>query len=313
MRHHIDMKYGVLVFSYSDLGIFSQHLQKRGHISINLGDNIQTLAVRRLYRQLGIGEDSIVPVDRDALSSYDGEPLALIMNACFFERSFPVPEQIVPVFVGFQCKEPIIAGNLDYFRKHQPIGCRDRDTAALFARYGIEAFVSGCLTLTLRQRKAGRRRTKVLVVYGSGAGALPTEVLRYLPEEMFTHLEFLSQRQIVHAHPLSAADMQAAEDYASYLLGYYKRNAALVITPLHHATTPCIAAGIPVVLCRTADDPRFSYLRELLPLYLPADFHRIDWNPPPVDIGSRRDRLVVTTKEALERATRRLFHSIESL
>ena len=113
------MKYGVLVFSYSHSRAFSDDLQKHGHISINLGDNMRTIAVRNLYRQLGIADDQVVSVDRDTLASCDGEPLALVMNACFFELSFPIPDRIVPVFVGFQAKRPIIEQNIVYFRRHR--------------------------------------------------------------------------------------------------------------------------------------------------------------------------------------------------
>ena len=159
--------------------------------------------------------------------------------------------------------------------------------------------MSGCLTLTLQPRNARRPRSKVLVVYGSGAGEFPADALRYLPDDMYARLEFISQRHIVHAHPLSAGDMRAAETYAAHLLAYYKRHAALVITPLHHAATPCIAAGIPVVLCRAADSSRFSYLRELLPVYLPPDFRDIDWQRRSC---SRRDEHGLV-RQALEQAT----------
>ncbi|MDQ6438269.1 hypothetical protein RB623_29840 [Mesorhizobium sp. LHD-90] len=86
--------------------------------------------------------------------------------------------------------------------------------------------------------------------------------------------------------------MRTAERVATGLLADYRRKASLVVTPLHHAASPCIAAGIPVIICRRAFDSRFTYLRQLLPVYTPENFHEIDWRPAPVDIGGIRANLL---------------------
>ena len=53
-----------------------------------------------------------------------------------------------------------------------------------------------------------------------------------------------------------------------------------------------MALGIPVILCREAMDPRFSFLSTIMPIYTPENFDRIDWNPPAVDLGPIRQRLL---------------------
>ncbi|MHB9292886.1 hypothetical protein Holit_01999 [Hollandina sp. SP2] len=41
---------------------------------------------------------------------------------------------------------------IKYLKKHEPIGCRDYGTVKLLGKYGINAYFSGCLTLTLGRK-----------------------------------------------------------------------------------------------------------------------------------------------------------------
>ena len=47
----------------------------------------------------------------------------------------------------------------EYFKAHEPIGCRSPATAKAFMNIGVEAYFSGCLTLTLRLPKRERDGT----------------------------------------------------------------------------------------------------------------------------------------------------------
>ncbi len=298
------MKYGVLVFSYSGSVVLDEQLKNNGHISINLGDYMQTLAVRNFYKKAGIADEDVVTVDRDTLSSYAGEPLVLIMNGCFFRRSFPLPDNITPVFIGFQAKEPIIVEFLDFFKRHEPIGCRDTTVEALFHKYGVKAYTTGCLTMTFDPRPSPPEREKIMLVYGSGVGDIPLEALQSMRPSMKRKVELVFQRKIIHSFPVSAQDMHDAENYASYLLNYYRDNASMVITPLHHAATPCMASGIPVSILRRKDDNRFSYLRSLLPVLTAPDFSAANWSPEAVDMTAIRRTLLERTETALDAALR---------
>jgi hypothetical protein len=95
--------------------------------------------------------------------------------------------------------------------------------------------------------------------------------------------------------------MVEAELHAQYLLKDYRSRASLIVTPLHHAATPCLSSGIPVILCRQNDNTRFSYLREILPLHLPPAFPSISWDAAPTDIDAVRAALIDLLKDALER------------
>lgn len=299
------MKYGVLTFSYNNITSFREALEKRGSYSVNLGDYMQTLAVRNLYRALGIADDDIIEIDRDSISSYRGDKVVLLMNGVFFRWSFPIPQDITPVFVGFRTEGPIISEHRDFFRQHQPVGCRDVETANLFRANGIEAFTSGCLTMTFQDRQRQPSRRRVFVIFGAGAGAFPAEALTYMPEELASDIEFVFQRKVVHNYPLTAMDMRDAENHARGLLEDYRGRASLVITPLHHAATPCLSSGIPVILCRKNDHGRFSYLRELMPVYTSPAFSRVDWCAGAINIDTIRAELIKKTRLALEEAAQR--------
>ena len=296
------MKCGVLTFSYANFAGFARAMKRRGVYSVNLGDFMQTLAIRSVYKQLGAPEAEIGAIDRDTIAAYAGPPVLLPMNGCFYDWCFPLPEAITPLFVGFQARASVIERFRDHLARFQPIGCRDSATAETLRAHGVEAFVTGCLTLALPPREAEPEAGKTFVVYGAKAGRLPSEVLPHAPGELFANLDFVSQRKHVHRFPLDAAGRADAERHAAHLLRTYRRSASLVITPLHHAATPCIASGVPVVIARATDDARFSFLRELTPVYLPEDFGRIDWAPSPVDIGPVRARLVEQVRQGLDGA-----------
>lgn len=286
------MKYGVLVFSYKNFEKTKRQFETEGMYAINLGDYMQTLAVRRIYREMGIPDEDVLEIDRDAIAEYAGEPVILPLSACFYNWCFPLPENIFPVFMGFQAKEDVIENHQDYFRKFSFIGCRDTHTAGLFEKYGITATVTGCVTMTFRPREETPALAKVLVVYGTGAGAFPAEIFPYIPKKMLPCVELVYQRKVVHAHPLERTQIQEAELHARRLLEDYRRRATLVITPLHHVAVPCMAAGIPVILARKKRSIRFSYLETLMKVYGTADFPSIDWSGGLVDIDAIRQNWV---------------------
>ena len=48
---------------------------------VNLGDPIQSYAVKNLYREMGIGEEDIIPVPRYDMAEYDGEECICVVNS----------------------------------------------------------------------------------------------------------------------------------------------------------------------------------------------------------------------------------------
>jgi len=283
------VRLGVITFSYAGFTHFERMLADEGHYTVNLGDNAQTIAARRLLARLGVASGDIVDIDRDAISAYSGPPAAVLMNAVFRAKSFPIPASIKPIFLGFMADAKTLQANADYLRMHQPIGCRDAATAQVLLSLGVEAFVSGCVTLTLEPRAGAPADGRTFIVYGDNAGELPAGLLEHAPRDVLRSVQSIYHRVPVFEYPLSLQLQRAMETYESLLMAKLSAEASLVITPLHHVAAPCLAMGIPTLICRRDDDARFSFLKTLTPVYVPADFTRIDWEPAPPDLTSMRD------------------------
>jgi hypothetical protein len=99
------VKIGVPGFGYEHFDHFTREVAEQGFFTANLGDNIQTIALRRLLQRLGVPASRVIEVNRDTLAQYDGEPVALILNGAFMRWSFPTPAQVKPVFLGFSQRD----------------------------------------------------------------------------------------------------------------------------------------------------------------------------------------------------------------
>ena len=121
----------------------------------NLGDHVQSLAARQFLPRV----DCIV--ERERMHEVAGVgPIKLIMNGWWMKTPdhWPPPPNIIPLFVSFHITTgPARAAmlsekSLEYLRRHEPIGCRDLGTASLLRDAGIDAYFSGCLTMTFPRR-----------------------------------------------------------------------------------------------------------------------------------------------------------------
>lgn len=279
------MKYGYLEFRYSSRRNSEPRPGEESDVTINIGDNIQSLAIRSLLSRLGIAGEDIVGINRDDLANYDGQPVMLVMNGCFYPHCFPLPENVTPLFVGFNTNSAdLIRKNKAMFERHAPIGCRDNATRQLLLKQGIPAYVTGCLTLTLEKRTRPPENGKVVISYGRGSGEFPGSLLECIPPALLRGVAFVFQRKPVKSKPLGKAEVEAADEVAREYLDFYAREASLIITPLLHVASPCTALGIPVILARKDLDARFSAINRLIPVHTPDNFRSINWSPQVVDL-----------------------------
>ncbi len=272
------MKYGVLGFSYAGFKHFEYSLSSVGYYSSNLGDNAQTIASRQAWRSVGVRDEDILLIDRDTLPKYSGEPVALIMNGVFILESLPAPASVTPIFLGFCADEPVVAAHADWLRLHAPIGCRDFKTAENCRAQGIEAFVTGCATLTLPPRNSNPQHDRLFVVLG-WPHLLPSTIYKHIPSRLLDSAEFIQHRHMEGTFPLSYEQQLFNEALERHLLRRYQEEASIVLTPLLHVAAPCVAMKVPVILCRVDRDSRFGLLEEMVPLYTPDRFHEINWTP----------------------------------
>ncbi len=132
------MKNALLVYSHPNGNIF------------NIGDYVQSIAARQFLPAVDYY------LDRERLNEPVGDDVRLIMNGWFMHRpkNWPPSSEIKPLFVAFHLnklaeKEMLSAEGIQYLKAHEPIGCRDHYTVSLLTERGINAYFSGCMTLTL--------------------------------------------------------------------------------------------------------------------------------------------------------------------
>ena len=126
---------------------------RKGVPAVNIGDYVQALASSQFYPHI----DGFV--ERDELSLYNGEECKMIMNGWYMAKpeNWPPSDKIVPLFVAFhinsKAKDIMLQPkSISYLKKYEPIGCRDTYTRDLLKDKGVDAYFSGCMTLTLGKK-----------------------------------------------------------------------------------------------------------------------------------------------------------------
>ena len=133
----------------------------------NLGDDIQAIAAGKFLPRV----DRIL--EREKLNTYT-EEVFTILNGWFMHNpaAFPPSRQITPIIITSFHISPMAAQRMmtpetiRYLKKYQPVGCRDLYTQRLLEDHGIEAWFSGCVTLTLKKKDfeyPGLPRGKVIL------------------------------------------------------------------------------------------------------------------------------------------------------
>lgn len=245
--------------------------------SFNIGDCVQSIAAQRLLPRVDVwidrdtGEvDGILPYSR----------LSLIANGWHHSNytKFPFPDNINPLFISFHINDQDhssdanykaiehskheeykpIATHIKYLKKHEPIGCRDLHTLNILKQTGIQAYFSGCLTLTL-QNPFQTRTEEILVV--DAHIAFPDLFERIVPVEVRDRCIYLSQA--IQTLPPHETKMQMAQAHLDRIA-----QAKLVITSRLHTALPCLAFNTPVAFVHgNLLDVRFAGLKELLPCF----------------------------------------------
>lgn len=261
----------------------------------NVGDDIQTIA------QLGVlpKANDIIAFNRDYVASYRGSKRVFLMNGWFGQFPWPPSEEVDPIFISFHAAHAgLISEELfSYYKKHEPIGCRDKATVENFRSIGIDAYFSGCLTLTLNNPYSDAEREGYVVIVDAhlgDAGSYPPST----PELL---------HKLVPASIIKNAILIEQEVSSKYNNNYvYKTNKAigllelyskarLVITTRLHCALPCLALGTPVVFMHQSyeTDKRFDGYREILKGFSPSAVSAdINWDSPsPANITTLREKV----------------------
>ena len=263
----------------------------------NVGDNVQSLAAKQFLPQV----DTLV--NREKMADFKGEKTKVIMNGWFTHNihNWVPNDNIDPLFVSFHINNtaaPFMLSEkgIAYLKKHEPIGCRDQFSADTLKAKGIDAYFTGCLTLTLDTYKVddAERGDDIYIVdplysYQTTEKAF-YDIKRFLRSVQNGSIFQLGKRgqhlkNFIDADLLKNAKYEIQEPpsgkytdeekfaMAEDLLNKYAR-AKLVITSRIHCALPCLAMGTPVIFVNGfdsfVDSCRFDGILEL--------FNRIDVN-----------------------------------
>lgn len=251
------MKYGLLTYSEDSK-------------KFNIGDYIQSLAARQFLPQI----DSYI--NREKLAQFKGDKTKIILNGWFTHnaKNWIPGDDLIPLFISFHINNsaaPLMLSERgkNYLKRYEPIGCRDYYTVSLLKENGIDAYFSGCLTLTLDSYRVGEseRNDKIYVVdvlYGyqtvekvfynyrsllrsilNGSifslGKQKKHINNFIDNDLFKYANH--ETQVLPSFTYSETEKFVL---AEKLLNKYAR-AKLVITSRIHCALPCLALGTPVI------------------------------------------------------------------
>lgn len=251
------MKYGLMTYTENKK-------------TFNIGDYIQSLAAKQFLPQVDCF------INREKLAEYQDSEAILIMNGWFTHNTTNwVPSKnIRPLLISFHVNNTAAPNMLNdkgvsFLKNNEPIGCRDYFTMNLLQAKGIDAYFSGCLTLTLDNYRVddSERGNDIYIVdplYGfpnkqrifydiksllraTRNGDIFNMHLkkRYL-KKIFTR-EFLRKAHYIKQElPAKTYTEEQKFAMAEALLHKYAR-AKLVVTSRIHCALPCLALGTPVI------------------------------------------------------------------
>lgn len=248
----------------------------------NLGNEIQSIASRRFLPSVDYY------VEHEKLEQFDSpDKVKMIMNGWFLDSptAWPPSDKIDPLLIsmhfsttsGNDRTEVILSDDSkDFFSRYGPVGCRDYATLNFLNENDIDAFFSGCLTLTLdsgNQKPPHDEGNKYIVVNMEK----PDRVISFLKQKSDKKIYRIEQDMFPSFEKAFPGSMKMKIfNLTSYysdleklfiaenLLKIYE-NADCVITDRLHCALPCLAFNTPVMLFRErGKKERFDGLSEFI-------------------------------------------------
>lgn len=264
---------------------------------INLGDHIMGLAIEKIYDAMNIPKEQRIDILMVDAHDYDGEYVILPMTMYLDYTSgmtFPLSPKIIPVFIGIHMLAEL--GDIRHLHKYAvfgPFGCRDEFTMQEMRKNGLDAYISGCLSLlSVEKRPDSVKGDKVCFV------DVPKDLFQYVPEDILKKAEVLSHVfDYTQEHLDFISAQRIGDSLARERLKYYREHAQMVVTSRLHCALPCLSMGIPVILVRTdipqrylsAFDGRFAGVDKFMKLYTRKEFASIDWTPGSAELDKIKE------------------------
>ena len=260
----------------------------------NIGDDIQTFAAMQHLPHTDYF------LDRECLDEFrteDGKPAAVLMAAWYMwnKWNWPPSDYIVPLLtgmhfsdhqaseqVGSPVKTEFLTGcGAEYMNANGPVGCRDMYTLNKFKELGLDAFFSGCITLTLpKMEKKTPEKEYICAV------DLPPEILKKLKEIVAGRCEIIETTHYKD-YRNSDATWEEREKAVIELLTIYQ-NAKCVVTRRLHCALPCLAMEVPVFVTNRHKrpvsgrfDPYYDWIKHCTYKTFLAEKFKYDFLNPP--------------------------------
>ena len=173
------MKYGLMYYKSTD----------------NIGDDIQTYVAMKFLPHIDYY------IDRESLSCFvpdKKEYVSMIMNGWFIHNklAWPPSPYINPLLISMHFKdlEETDIGDMylkgiggDFLKQYGPVGARDFETIKRLEKNSIDAYFSGCLTLTLEKFSKVKKKKKICLVDVSNEVISKVKDNTNLEIEIITH------------------------------------------------------------------------------------------------------------------------------
>jgi hypothetical protein len=219
-----------------------------------LGDDFWAYAQSLFYPRIDYLIDNTTIYN---FKSKDNEKVATIVSAFVeplnYEYAFMPPSNIVPFFVGSYFRSTMweyIENDcvLKYLKSVGPIGCRSKSNVKKLQSHGIDAYFTGCITLTLPKVDKKKLTSKYICCVD-----VPDYVVDYVKKSVGDNFEVRRM-----SHEIWTWSEEEQKRYSE--LSIYERfekikryieiyaNAYCVVTSKLHCAMPCLTQDTPVLL-----------------------------------------------------------------
>lgn len=275
------MKYGIV----KHIG-FAKENDTQNRL-VSLGDIFECLAIKKIYEKMQVEFDDLIICHQNNLDSYLGEYVVLPIN--IYSLNVNYSDRILPVFLGLSIGgiHSLSDRSINILRRFQPVGCRDERTMRLLIdKYGINAYLQGCLVATFPERKIQPETQNTVFFVDPHAG-----IKDYIPNSLFENYEFFSHDFYIDSEKKLSEN--GIFDYGEKIIQKYSTEAKLIVTSKYHAAIIALALGIPVILVMENNYFKYSWINKFIPVYEPKDFDKIDWNPQKVVIPQYQKDMMI--------------------
>lgn len=237
----------------------------------NIGDDIQSVAARRFLPRIDYR------IKRDLVGEWRNtdqkEHVKLIANGWYMHVPYKWPiedKTIDPLYISMYVEQtsPAVVNQFlsnrsrNNFEVAGKVGARDKVTLDFFKKNDIEAYMSGCVTLTLQKDKNIKKQGFILL----------TDV----SQEIYEFVRSSTDREVIYLTNAINTSLERQEELAEIYL-YLYQSAHCVITERLHSALPCLALETPVLLIKKEDPSggnknRLAGLGELTHYYTESDF-----------------------------------------